>query len=137
SNSRSPAILISIWSPSFKPSASTTAEGSRTAKLFPHFATCISGLQDIHLLLYIMPDTSGTACEQPALRDRHGRSAEDLRAPDRDCGWRDSPTAAGARCATPTVQNDRGGWCLAWRWRIESGGRQRSRRCGGCSAALR
>src|SRR5712692_3594509 len=45
SNSRLPAILIWIWSPSSRPRASTTAEGRRTAKLFPHFATCI----DIHV----------------------------------------------------------------------------------------
>ena len=35
SNSRGPAILTSIWSPSFNSSASTTAAGRRTAKLFP------------------------------------------------------------------------------------------------------
>src|SRR5580698_6998663 len=44
SNLRLPAIRISIWSPSWRPRASTTAAGRRTAKLFPHFATCI----DIH-----------------------------------------------------------------------------------------
>ena len=40
SNSRGPAILTSIWSPSFNSSASTTAAGRRTAKLFPHLDTC-------------------------------------------------------------------------------------------------
>src|SRR5438477_6723851 len=31
-----------MWSPSFSSSALTTAAGSRTARLFPHFATCIN-----------------------------------------------------------------------------------------------
>src|ERR1700719_390822 len=37
----SPATRISILSPSFSASASTTAAGKRMARLFPHFETCI------------------------------------------------------------------------------------------------
>ena len=44
-NSRFPVILISIWSPSLRSSASTTAAGRRTAELLPHFATCMWRLQ--------------------------------------------------------------------------------------------
>ena len=39
-NSRSSATWISISSPSFSSSASTTKAGRRTARLLPHFATC-------------------------------------------------------------------------------------------------
>src|ERR1700731_4836524 len=34
-------MRISIWSPSLRSSASTTAVGNRTARLLPHFDTCI------------------------------------------------------------------------------------------------
>src|SRR5436190_19143247 len=37
----------------------------------------------------------------------------------------------------PDLPDARTNGGLAWRWRIESGGRRRSRRCGGGSAALR
>ncbi len=43
-----------------------------------------------------------------------------------------------ARATTPAVRFFHElSWCRAWRWRIESDGRRRSRRCGGCSPALR
>src|SRR3984893_9262051 len=44
-NSRSPATWISISSPSFSSRASTTEAGRRTARLLPHFATCMSFLR--------------------------------------------------------------------------------------------
>src|SRR5438477_8232294 len=40
-------------SPSFSPSASTTAAGNRTARLFPHFETCMAHRLDIHRVLSI------------------------------------------------------------------------------------
>src|ERR1700730_12970507 len=40
-------------SPSFSPSASTTAAGNRTARLFPHFETCMGHRLDIHRVMSI------------------------------------------------------------------------------------
>jgi hypothetical protein len=42
--SRLPAMEISISSPSLRSRASTTAAGSRTAKLLPHLETCITDI---------------------------------------------------------------------------------------------
>src|SRR6476661_7420075 len=64
SNCRVPATWISISSPSFRASASTTAAGRRTARLFPHFATCMCISLDIHLYHCISSRIKGQASEK-------------------------------------------------------------------------
>src|SRR5271166_6181620 len=53
SNARAPATRISISSPSFSSSASTTAAGKRIARLFPHFETCIGLLRYTYAIVYL------------------------------------------------------------------------------------
>jgi hypothetical protein len=48
-NSRSSATWISMSSLSFSSSASTTEAGRRTARLLPHFATCMEFAMDIRV----------------------------------------------------------------------------------------
>src|SRR5271163_1311007 len=49
----SPATLISMSSPSFSSSDLTTAAGRRTARLFPHFETCIGLLGYTYTIVYL------------------------------------------------------------------------------------
>jgi 4-diphosphocytidyl-2-C-methyl-D-erythritol kinase len=51
-NDLTPATSISIWSPSLRPSASTTDAGSLTPRLLPHFDTRIAGI----LWIYVLPE---------------------------------------------------------------------------------
>src|ERR1700758_1111761 len=73
---RSPAIRISILFPSSRSSASTTVAGNRTARLLPHFDTCI-GPPRYTYLLDILTDLRATqgrgGDEVEACSLRHGK----------------------------------------------------------------
>src|SRR5205807_1076496 len=73
------ATWISISSPSFSSSASTTAAGRRTARLLPHFATCTGFLRRYTFRqTYICERlVSRTRAFRPCRRAPSGEAAED------------------------------------------------------------
>ena len=79
SNTRSPATWTSMSSPSFRSSAAPTDAGRRTAKLLPHFETCMRfATRDTFLQLHITRGKRYCSLIQEPLQDVAGEDESSI-----------------------------------------------------------